>query len=54
MAGGMERKNPGTSYSHHSDARLDPEAGRRNSVGSFMDDSQDYSRKILRVANPDH
>jgi len=58
-AAGMsyERKGAmGSSYSHRGDARLDPEAGglRRNSVGSFVeDDSQDYSRKILRVANPD-
>jgi len=55
IAGG-ERKPLGSMYSHGSDARLDPEANalRRNSVGSFMaDDSQDYSRKILRVANPD-
>jgi len=51
-----ERKGMGNGYSHRGDARLDPEAGglRRNSVGSFVeDDSQDYSRKILRVANPD-
>jgi len=55
IAGG-ERKPLGSMYSHGSDARLDSEANalRRNSVGSFMaDDSQDYSRKILRVANPD-
>jgi len=53
IAGG-ERKPLGSLYG--SDARLDSEANalRRNSVGSFMaDDSQDYSRKILRVANPD-
>jgi cell wall integrity and stress response component len=53
IAGG-ERKPLGSMYSHGSDARLDSEANalRRNSVGSFMaDDSQDYSRKILRVSS---
>ncbi|WPG97698.1 Hypothetical protein R9X50_00047900 [Acrodontium crateriforme] len=40
-------------YSNGSDQRLEPEAGaRRNSVGSIADD-QDFSRRILRVANPD-
>lgn len=52
MRGANERKPPGTSYSGMSDQRLDPEAGRRNSVGSLAD-NQDYSRRILRVANPD-
>ncbi|SMQ55327.1 unnamed protein product [Zymoseptoria tritici ST99CH_3D7] len=51
MRAGSERKPPGTSYSGMSDQRLDPEAGRRNSVGSLAD-NQDYSRRILRVANP--
>ncbi|CAK4034932.1 in LEU2 3 region [Lecanosticta acicola] len=53
MRGANERKPPGTGYSGMSDQRLDPEAGaRRNSVGSLAD-NQDYSRRILRVANPD-
>jgi len=52
MRGANERKPPGTGYSNMSDQRLDPEAGRRNSVGSLAD-NQDYSRRILRVANPD-
>ncbi|KAI7266000.1 hypothetical protein KC345_g8296 [Hortaea werneckii] len=47
-----EPKPPPTAYSQQSDSRLDPEAGRRNSAGSIADD-QDYSRRILRVANPD-
>jgi cell wall integrity and stress response component len=51
MRGGDERKPPATGYSAMSDARLDPEAGRRDSVGSLAD-NQDYSRRILRVANP--
>jgi cell wall integrity and stress response component len=51
MRGGDERKPPATGYSGTSDARLDPEAGRRDSVGSLAD-NQDYSRRILRVANP--
>jgi cell wall integrity and stress response component len=37
------------------DSRLDPEilaAGRRDSSGTIAD-NQDYSRKILRVRNPD-
>jgi len=52
MRGG-ERKPPQTGYSQMSDSRLDPEAGnRRDSQGSIRDD-QDYSRRILRVANPD-
>ncbi|KAF2723407.1 WSC-domain-containing protein [Polychaeton citri CBS 116435] len=56
-ANGMtyEHKSPGTAggWSTLSDSRLDPELanGRRNSVGSIADD-QDYSRRILRVANP--
>lgn len=56
-ASGMtyEHKSPGTAggWSTLSDSRLDPELanGRRNSVGSIADD-QDYSRRILRVANP--
>ncbi|EME77603.1 uncharacterized protein MYCFIDRAFT_191065 [Pseudocercospora fijiensis CIRAD86] len=53
MRHGGERKPPGTAYSGMSDQRLDPEAGRRNSVGSLAD-NQDYSRRILRVANPDN
>ncbi|KAI5361373.1 Putative carbohydrate-binding WSC [Septoria linicola] len=53
MRGANERKPPSTGYSHMSDTRLDPESGaRRNSVGSLAD-NQDYSRRILRVANPD-
>ncbi|KAH9829791.1 cell wall integrity and stress response component 1-like [Teratosphaeria destructans] len=48
---GGELRPPPTAYSQMSDARLDPEAGRRNSSGSIADD-QDYSRRILRVANP--
>ncbi|KAF2169666.1 hypothetical protein M409DRAFT_20081 [Zasmidium cellare ATCC 36951] len=53
MRGTSERKPPSTGYSGYSDQRLDPEAGaRRNSVGSLAD-NQDYSRRILRVANPD-
>lgn len=53
MRGAHERKPPSTGYSHMSDTRLDPEAGaHRNSVGSLAD-NQDYSRRILRVANPD-
>lgn len=53
MRGG-ERKPPNTGYSHSSDSRLDPEAGaRRNSQGSIAD-AGDYSRRILRVANPDN
>lgn len=51
MRGGDERKPPNTGYSGMSDQRLDPEAGRRDSVGSLAD-NQDYSRRILRVANP--
>ncbi|GAB7365847.1 hypothetical protein MBLNU230_g7179t1 [Neophaeotheca triangularis] len=43
---------PNTGYSQMSDQRLDPEVGRRNSVGSIAD-NEDYSRRILRVANPD-
>ncbi|OQO01615.1 hypothetical protein B0A48_12651 [Cryoendolithus antarcticus] len=52
---GNEGKAPGTAYSNMSDQRLDAEAaaGRRNSSGSIAD-NQDYSRKILRVANPDN
>lgn len=47
-------KPPATGYSQMSDSRLDPEAGaRRNSNGSIADD-QDYSRRVLRVANPDN
>ncbi|KXL49870.1 hypothetical protein M433DRAFT_300 [Acidomyces richmondensis BFW] len=53
LHGGREIKPPPTAYSQMSDSRLDPEAGRRNSNGSIADD-QDYSRRILRVANPDH
>lgn len=49
MRGGDERKPPATGYSGTSDARLDPEAGRRDSVGSLAD-NQDYSRRILRVS----
>lgn len=52
MRGGNERKPPATGYSGTSDARLDPEAGRRDSVGSLAD-NQDYSRRILRVRNVD-
>nr|POF15291.1 cell wall integrity and stress response component 2 [Quercus suber] len=53
MRGGREGKPPRSGYSNMSDERLDPQAGaRRNSVGSIAD-NQDYSRKILRVANPD-
>ncbi|KAF2211891.1 hypothetical protein CERZMDRAFT_59383 [Cercospora zeae-maydis SCOH1-5] len=53
MRGANERKPPSTGYSHMSDTRLDPEAGaRKNSCGSLAD-NQDYSRRILRVANPD-
>ncbi|KAM0717020.1 hypothetical protein Q7P37_006872 [Cladosporium fusiforme] len=48
-----EGKPPNTGYSNMSDQRLDPEAGRRNSAGSIAD-GQDYSRRILRVANPDN
>ncbi|KXT16017.1 hypothetical protein AC579_7111 [Pseudocercospora musae] len=48
IRGGGERKPPGTGYSGMSDQRLDPEAGRRNSVGSLAD-NQDYSRRILRI-----
>ncbi|KAK5126381.1 hypothetical protein LTR85_010617 [Meristemomyces frigidus] len=51
-SGGGEIKPPPTAYSNMSDSRLDPTAGRRNSIGSIADD-QDYSRRILRVANPD-
>ncbi|KAK5159541.1 WSC domain [Recurvomyces mirabilis] len=50
--GGNEIKPPQTAYSQMSDSRLDPMVGRRNSSGSIAD-AQDYSRKILRVANPD-
>jgi len=53
LNGGREVKPPPTAYSQMSDSRLDPDAGRRNSIGSIADD-QDYSRRILRVANPDH
>ncbi|KAB8360658.1 hypothetical protein FH972_024396 [Carpinus fangiana] len=36
------------------DARLDPGmVQRRDSTGSVFADNQDYSRRILRVANPD-
>jgi len=48
-----EGKPPNTGYSNMSDSRLDPEANKRNSIGSIADD-QDYSRRILRVANPDN
>ncbi|KAK3718730.1 Stress-activated PKC1-MPK1 kinase pathway sensor [Vermiconidia calcicola] len=52
MRGGDKRPPP-TGYSNMSDSRLDPEAGnRRDSHGSIADD-QDFSRRILRVANPD-
>lgn len=47
MRGG-DRKAPNTGYSNMSDQRLDPEAGRRNSVGSIAD-NEDYSRRVLRV-----
>lgn len=50
MRGHGERKAPNTAYSQMSDSRLDPEIGRRNSVGS-MADEQDYSRRILRVCS---
>jgi cell wall integrity and stress response component len=43
-----EGKPPNTGYSNMSDSRLDPEANKRNSIGSIADD-QDYSRRILRV-----
>ncbi|KAJ9620936.1 Stress-activated PKC1-MPK1 kinase pathway sensor [Taxawa tesnikishii (nom. ined.)] len=45
---------PGTGHSSLNDSRLDPEAmmQRRLSDGSIAD-NQDYSRRILRVANPD-
>jgi cell wall integrity and stress response component len=43
-----ESKPPNTGYSNMSDSRLDPEANKRNSIGSIADD-QDYSRRILRV-----
>jgi cell wall integrity and stress response component len=46
---GGERKPPATGYSSMSDSRLDPEANKRNSVGSLAD-AQDYSRRILRVS----
>ncbi|KAK5130068.1 hypothetical protein LTR08_002501 [Meristemomyces frigidus] len=53
MRGGHDDlKPPTTAYSNLSDSRLDPGAGRRNSIGSIADD-QDYSRRILKVANPD-
>jgi cell wall integrity and stress response component len=48
MRGG-KGKPPATSYSTTSDSRLDPEANKRNSMGSIADD-QDYSRRILRVS----
>ncbi|KAK0290330.1 Protein SLG1 [Friedmanniomyces endolithicus] len=51
VAGG-EPKPPATAYSNMSDSRLDPTAGNRNSAGSIAD-AEDYSRRILRVANPD-
>ncbi|KAK0318886.1 Protein SLG1 [Friedmanniomyces endolithicus] len=51
-AGGGEPKPPPTAYSNMSDSRLDPTAGNRNSAGSIAD-AEDYSRRILRVANPD-
>ncbi|KAK5173148.1 Stress-activated PKC1-MPK1 kinase pathway sensor [Saxophila tyrrhenica] len=52
--GNGERKPPNTGYSHSSDSRLDPGAGaRRDSQGSIAD-AGDYSRRILRVANPDN
>lgn len=38
------------------DTRLDPwvmKENRRESGGSFLADSQDYSRRILKVTNPD-
>jgi len=50
MRGG-ERKPPATGYSNMSDQRLDPEAQRRNSVGSIAD-NEDYSRRVLRVCPP--
>jgi cell wall integrity and stress response component len=43
-----EGKPPNTGYSNMSDSRLDPEANKRNSIGSIAD-GQDYSRRILRV-----
>lgn len=50
FAGG---KPPGTGHSSLNDSRLDPEAVmRRESVGSLAD-NHDYSRKILKVTNPD-
>ncbi|KAK5114732.1 hypothetical protein LTR62_002306 [Meristemomyces frigidus] len=52
MRGGSEIKPPQTAYSQMSDSRLDHIAGRRNSSGSIAD-AEDYSRRILRVANPD-
>lgn len=52
MSGSNERKAPNTAYSQMSDSRLDPEHGRRNSVGSMADD-HDYSRRILRVSQVD-
>ncbi|KAK3620123.1 Protein SLG1 [Elasticomyces elasticus] len=52
MRGTNEPKPPPTAYSQMSDSRLDPMVGRRNSAGSIAD-AEDYSRKILRVANPD-
>ncbi|TKA50386.1 hypothetical protein B0A55_12877, partial [Friedmanniomyces simplex] len=47
-----EPKPPPTAHSYMSDSRLDPTAGSRNSAGSIAD-AEDYSRRILRVANPD-
>ncbi|KAK6397295.1 hypothetical protein LTR65_006269 [Meristemomyces frigidus] len=51
-SGGSDIKPPPSAYSNMSNSVLDPAAGRRNSFGSIADD-QDYSRRILRVANPD-
>ncbi|EMC99977.1 hypothetical protein BAUCODRAFT_30404 [Baudoinia panamericana UAMH 10762] len=53
LRGGREPKLPQTAHSQTSDARLDPTAGKRNSQGSIADEG-DYSRRVLRVANPDN
>ncbi|KAI9685271.1 MAG: hypothetical protein M1822_004644 [Bathelium mastoideum] len=46
-------KPPGTSHSTGGDSRLDPRVfDRRHSDGSIAD-NEDYSRRILKVTNPD-
>lgn len=50
VAGG---KPPHTSASSMNDSRLDPEVMMRRQSDGSIADNQDYSRRILKVTNPD-